>query len=74
MAISQISITDDRAELVEFSTPYFDDAAGVLGPVGEELTDLKEAREQQWVVVDGTTGQDFVDDVIRPEDDRVGAR
>jgi polar amino acid transport system substrate-binding protein len=70
MAIAQISITDERAEVVDFSTSYYVTGAGVLGAAGaDELTDLKSAKEQTWVVVGGTTEETFVNDVIRPDDD-----
>ena len=68
MAIAQISITDERSEVVAFSTSYYVTGAGVLGDAdGELLTDLKTAREQTWVIVEGTTEEAFVHDVIRPD-------
>jgi polar amino acid transport system substrate-binding protein len=70
MAIAQISITDERAEVVDFSTSYYVTGAGILGSAdADELTDLKTAREQTWVIVAGTTEESFVHDVIRPERD-----
>ena len=51
LALAQISITDERGEVLDFSVPYATIDAGVLVRAGEELTDLKTAREQRWVVV-----------------------
>ncbi len=68
MAIAQISITDARAKRVDFSTPYYNSDAGVLGAAGvDAFTDLLTARERTWVVVEGTTEADFVADIIDPD-------
>ena len=63
MAIAQISITDERSEVVDFSTSYYVTGAGVLGDADAELlTHLKTAREQTWAIVEGTTEEAFVHD------------
>ncbi len=68
MAISQISITRDRAAKVEFSTPYFTTAIGVLATTGKEITDLKTARERTWAVVEGSIEEEFLDEIVLPTD------
>lgn len=69
LALAQISITDERAERLGFSTPYYTTSAGVLATTGTTIADLRTAREQRWVVAAGTTEADFVDDVIQPDAD-----
>lgn len=69
IAMAQISITDGRAEVVDFSEPYYTTDAGVLALADTEITDLKAAREATWVVVEGTTHADVVADEIRPDAD-----
>ncbi len=66
IAIAQITATDERNERVDFSVGYFETAIGVLAPNGSEIRDLREARDVQWVVVDGSTQQDFLDDIVMP--------
>ena len=68
MAISQISVTRDRATKVEFSTSYFDSAIGVLATTGDEITDLKTARERTWAVVAGSIEEEFLDEIVLPRD------
>jgi polar amino acid transport system substrate-binding protein len=68
LALAQVSITESRAEAVDFSTPYFDTSAAVLARSGESMTDLKTARERSWCIVSSTTEADFVNGVIRPDD------
>ena len=38
---------------------------------GEELTDLETAKEQRWAVQRGTVEADFLDDVVRPDDEPI---
>lgn len=67
LAIAQVSITDDRAEVLELSVPYYVTRSAVVGRAGEELTDLKTAREQTWAVQRGSTQADAVADELRPD-------
>ena len=60
LALAQITITDERDEELDFSVPYYDDDAGALLGAGEELTDLKTAKEQRWAVQRGTVEADFL--------------
>lgn len=69
IAMAQISITGARADLVDFSEPYYTTDAGVLALADTEITDLKAAREATWVVVEGTTQAEVVADEIRPDAD-----
>ncbi|TBW40019.1 amino acid ABC transporter substrate-binding protein [Siculibacillus lacustris] len=66
IALSQISITDKRKEVVQFSVPYFDSDVGVLAKKGKkvEAGDMKNLRIG---VQQGTTGADFVADTLKPK-------
>ena len=52
-----------------FSVPYYTDDAGAVLDAGEELTDLETAREQRWAVQRDTVEADFLDVVVRPDDE-----
>jgi polar amino acid transport system substrate-binding protein len=71
MAIAQISRTESRGRVVDFSTPYLDTSIGVLATTGDEIDDLKEARERTWAVVDGSIEQAFLDEIVLPDSDPV---
>ena len=66
IALSQISITDKRKEVVKFSVPYFDSDVGVLAMKGKKVEsgDMKGLRIG---VQQGTTGADFVADTLKPK-------
>lgn len=66
IALSQISITDKRKEVVQFSVPYFDSDVGVLVKKGKKVEsgDMKNLR---LGVQQGTTGADFVADTLKPK-------
>jgi polar amino acid transport system substrate-binding protein len=64
LAISEISITDERKKVVDFSVPYFSSDIGVLvradAPVDEKSIKQKTVGVQQ-----ATTGATFVADVLK---------
>jgi polar amino acid transport system substrate-binding protein len=64
LAISEISITDERKKVVDFSIPYFSSDIGVLvradAPVDEKSIKQKTVGVQQ-----ATTGASFVADVLK---------
>jgi polar amino acid transport system substrate-binding protein len=66
IALSQISITDKRKEVVQFSVPYFDSDVGVLTKKGKKIEsgDMKGLRIG---VQQGTTGADFIADTVKPK-------
>jgi polar amino acid transport system substrate-binding protein len=66
MALAQIEISEERREVLDFSTPYYSSDFGVLMLAGETLGDLAEAQDLTWAVVDGARQQGFLDDTIRP--------
>ena len=68
LALAQVSITKEREQAVDFSTPYFTSQPTVVARKGKDLTDLATAREWTWSARESTTEADFIDDVIRPDD------
>jgi polar amino acid transport system substrate-binding protein len=60
LALSQISITPERAKVVKFSVPYFQSNQGVLVRKGTKLSTLAEAKKVQWGVQTSTTAVDLL--------------
>ncbi len=71
LALSQVTITDERAKVVDFSTPYFSSDQGVLVNKGTTISNIDEAKKAKWGVQASTTGQSYLADVIKP-DERAG--
>src|SRR5262245_50720985 len=63
LALAQISTTESRRKLMDFSSPYYPSNAGALAAEGVELRDLADAKELQWVVIEASTQQSLVDDM-----------
>ncbi|HEX2581215.1 MAG TPA: ABC transporter substrate-binding protein [Dongiaceae bacterium] len=65
LALSEISITEERKKVADFSEPYFSSDAGVLVATGAPIneTSIKNARIG---VQSSTTGETFVSNVIKP--------
>lgn len=64
---SQVTITDERAEAVDFTSPYFDANQGILVNEGTEVPDLEAARALRWGAQVNTTGADYITSTIQPE-------
>jgi polar amino acid transport system substrate-binding protein len=63
---SQVTITPERAQAVDFTTPYFDADQGVLVKKGTTVKTLDDAKKLQWGAQVTTTGLDFIDQKIKP--------
>jgi polar amino acid transport system substrate-binding protein len=66
LAFSQVTITDDRAKVVAFSTPYFDSDQGVMVRTGTTITDAN-AKKIQWGVQTATTAQSYLKENVKPK-------
>jgi len=66
LALSQISITDDRKKVVDFSIPYFSSDIGVLVKKGTKVDEVT-IKDMRIGVQQATTGADFVDQKLRPK-------
>jgi len=64
-ALSQISITDERKKVVDFSTPYFASDIGILAKKGTKV-DSAAMKSLRIGVQQATTGADFVDQQLKP--------
>lgn len=66
IALSQVTITEERGEVVDFTTPYFASDQGVLVLKGTKVTE-RNAKKLQWGVQRATTAQFFLKDVLKPK-------
>ena len=67
VALSQVTITDERKQVVDFTEPYFESDQGVLVKPGTEVATTADAKALQWGVQSGTTGADFIADQLKPD-------
>jgi polar amino acid transport system substrate-binding protein len=65
LALSQISITDERRQVVDFSVPYFSSDIGVLVKKGKEVTG-ETMKDMRVGVQQATTGATFVEEQLKP--------
>lgn len=70
-ALSQVSITPERKQVVAFSKPYYRSDNGIMIKKGSgvEITDKKSAKAAQWGVQTATTQLDFLNDKLKPTDE-----
>jgi len=68
LALAQISTTEARRTIMDFSSPYYPSNAGALARQGVTLTDLAAAKGLRWVVEESTTEESFLHDAIKPDD------
>ncbi|HZF35615.1 MAG TPA: ABC transporter substrate-binding protein [Candidatus Angelobacter sp.] len=66
LALSEISITDDRKKVVDFSVPYFSSDIGVLTNKGSKVDEVS-IKGMRIGVQQATTGADFVDRRLKPK-------
>jgi polar amino acid transport system substrate-binding protein len=73
LALSQISITDERKQVVDFSEPYFESNQGVLvkADSGVDVKTLDDAKKVQWGVQTATTAIDLLDKIAPDKQPRV---
>lgn len=65
IAMAQVSITPERAEVVEFSAPYFDSNVAVLAKADSDIT-AENITSKKLGVALGTTSVPFVQDTLKP--------
>jgi polar amino acid transport system substrate-binding protein len=63
---SQVTITEDRAKVVQFTEPYFDANQGILVKKGTKVASLAEAKTIKWGAQLNTTGAQYIADTIKP--------
>ena len=70
--VNEISITDKRAEQVDFSSPYYEAEQAVVALKDSEAataTSLADLADARFGVQIGTTSLDAVEEVIQPSED-----
>jgi polar amino acid transport system substrate-binding protein len=65
-ALSEASITEKRKKVVDFSIPYFSSDIGILVKKGTTV-DAATIKDMRIGVHQGTTGADFVANVLKPK-------
>lgn len=66
IALSQVTITDDRAKVVDFSPPYFESQQGILVKAGTKVATVDDAKKLKWAVQTGTTGELLINEKLKP--------
>ncbi len=66
LAISDITVTSERAAHVSFSSPYLDAPPAILVHPGVQVPDVDAAQALRWAVQRGTTLQSALEQTIRP--------
>ena len=70
IALAQISITTERREHIDLSDPYLASSPAILARAGtDDITDLATAKDRHWVVIRGTTEEQYLHDTVRPDVD-----
>lgn len=64
LALSQISITDERKKVVEFSSPYFTSDIGIMVRKGQAITE-KSIKTLKVGVQQGTSGEKFAREILK---------
>lgn len=64
IALAEISITPERAKVVDFSTPYFDSNIGVLIQKGADVTQ-DNITSKTCAAYSGTTSVPFIQDTLK---------
>ena len=67
LALSQSSITDERKKVVDFTEPYYKSDQGILAATGTTVATLDDAKKLLFAVQTGTTGEYFVTDIVKPQ-------
>jgi polar amino acid transport system substrate-binding protein len=65
IALSEITITDERAKVVNFTEPYFSSDQGILVKAGTKV-DKSNLSHLHYGVERGTTAYDFITQKIKP--------
>jgi polar amino acid transport system substrate-binding protein len=66
VALSQVTITPERAKVFCFTDPYFSSDQGILVKKGTSVTEANQ-KSTKWGVQASTTGQTYLNDKIKPD-------
>jgi polar amino acid transport system substrate-binding protein len=70
LALAEISITPERAKVVDFSTPYFDSNIGVLVQKGANITE-NNIRTKTCAAYSGTTSVPFIENKLKCKSNKI---
>jgi polar amino acid transport system substrate-binding protein len=70
IALAEISITPERAQVVDFSKPYFDSNIGVLVQSGSDVTE-DNITTKSCAAYSGTTSVPFIQDELQCSDNKI---
>jgi polar amino acid transport system substrate-binding protein len=62
MAASAMTITDERAEKLTFSEPYYDSKQSLLVPVGSDIASIDDLAGKKVAVQNATTGKAYAEE------------
>jgi polar amino acid transport system substrate-binding protein len=68
LALSLITPTSARDQVLDFSSPYINAAPALLVRAGISVPDLQTAQGLRWAVESNTTLESTIDDVIQPDE------
>ena len=61
IVLANFTVTEERAEKVDFALPYMNVALGVVSPDSRVITDLSEVgADDEIIVISGTTAEDYL--------------
>ncbi len=59
MVLATFTITEERKQLVDFTSPYFSVNIGVLTPKSNHVNSLDDLKDKRFLIKRGTTAEDF---------------
>lgn len=59
ITLANFTVTDERAEKVDFALPYMKVSLGVVSPEGKQITDVKQLEGKILIVAKGTTAETY---------------
>lgn len=60
--LANFTVTEERAQVVDFANPYMNVALGVISPDSRVITDLSEiTADDQVIVISGTTAETYLE-------------
>lgn len=59
--LANFTVTPERAQVVDFATPYMNVALGVISPDAAVITDLSQVGDGEVIVISGTTAETYLE-------------